>query len=72
MRDGRLWALAPLALGRLRIVIIEDEWTAGEHWCYSDNAAAVVSFFAGPEAEPFGWSRHTLPDYTHVYPTKEA
>jgi hypothetical protein len=32
MPDGRMWALLRITFGRLRIVIVEDEFTAGEHW----------------------------------------
>jgi hypothetical protein len=32
MADGRAWCLVPLLLGRLRIVIAEDEFSMGEHW----------------------------------------
>ena len=68
MRDGRWWCLMPLTLGRLRIVIAEDEWTAGEHWCYDNVAAAWACWEAGPDHTPVGWSRHMLPDGTKEYP----
>lgn len=32
MADGRLWGLLRITFGRLRIVVIEDEWSAGEHY----------------------------------------
>lgn len=32
MPDGRMWALLRITFGRLRIVIVEDWFTAGEHW----------------------------------------
>ena len=32
MADGRAWCLVPLIGGRLRIMIAEDHFTAGEHW----------------------------------------
>lgn len=62
MEDGRKWCLLPLALGRLRIVIAEDRWTAGEHWCYDDNTAAILSYHRGPDVAPTGWTRHMLPN----------
>jgi hypothetical protein len=68
MPDGRAWCLMSLSLGRLRIVIGEDQFTCGEHWCYEDNVKAVASYVAGPEVTPTGWSRHMLPDYTFEYP----
>ena len=46
---------------RLRIVIAEDITTAGEHWCYEDNGAALASYLRGPDEEPTGWKRHMLP-----------
>jgi hypothetical protein len=68
MDDGRAWCLMPLTLGRLRIVIAEDCWTAGEHWCYSDPDAAYISYLAGPQTPPTGWTRHMLPDGSFEYP----
>lgn len=68
MDDGRYWCLLGLTLGRLRIVIAEDEFTAGEHWCYNNNAQALASFDAGPEVTPVGWSRHMRPDGTFDRP----
>lgn len=62
MEDGRWWCLMPLTMGRLRIVIAEDEFTTGEHWCYSDTKAALVSFGKGPTVPPTGWSRHLRSD----------
>jgi hypothetical protein len=61
MEDGRWWCLLPLWGGRLRIVIVEDIFSAGEHWCYGDNAAAMQSYLAGPNVAPTGWTRHMLP-----------
>ena len=69
MDDGRYWCLMQLTFGRLRIVIAEDWSTAGEHWCYSNNVDAVLSYDRGPDVPPTGWSRHTtFPDYKHEYP----
>jgi len=62
MDDGRYWCLLLLTFGRLRIVIAEDQFSAGEHWCYEDNAAAMLSYFAGSDVPPVGWKRHMLPD----------
>ena len=64
MEDGRYWCLLELTFGRYRIVIAEDQWSAGEHWCYEDNWAALMSWMAGPEKTPTGWKRHMLPDGT--------
>ena len=68
MPDGRAWCLLPLTLGRLRIVIAEDQWTAGEHWCYSDTKAALDSYLRGPGHTPRHWSRHMRPDGTMEHP----
>ena len=68
MPDGRAWCLVPLIGGRLRIMIAEDHFTAGEHWCYSDPVAALISYHAGPEHAPTGWSRHMRLDRTREYP----
>ena len=68
MDDGRLWSLMPLIGRRLRIVIVEDWSTAGEHWCYSNRLAAMISYAHGPDGHPFGWSRHMHPDGTFEYP----
>jgi len=62
MEDGRWWCLLELFGGRLRIVIAEDEFTSGEHWCFSDVRAGWMSYFNGPTEAPVGWSRHMLPD----------
>ena len=62
MEDGRWWCLMPLYGGRFRIVIAEDQFTAGEHWCYSNPVYAVVSWDDGPEKPPTKWTRHMLPD----------
>jgi hypothetical protein len=62
MPDGRWWCLLELWGQRLRIVIAEDIFTAGEHWCYEDNGAALASYLRGPEFVPTGWKRHMLPD----------
>lgn len=65
MDDGRWWCLMPLSLGRVRIVIAEDEFTAGEHWCYSDPAVGVIQWAMGcidPDHILDGWTRHMLPD----------
>lgn len=62
MEDGRWWCLAPLSLGRVRIVIAEDEYTAGEHWCYSDPTLGVIQWAKGSEHTPDGWTRHMFPD----------
>lgn len=68
MDDGRYWCLMNLTLGRLRIVIAEDQFTAGEHWCFSDTVAAVRSYMLGPGYPPRGWSRHMTPDGRFEYP----
>ena len=68
MPDGRAWCLLALTLGRLRIVIAEDQFTAGEHWCYDNNLAATMSYKAGPDVEPIGWSRHMHPNGDLEYP----
>jgi hypothetical protein len=68
MPDGRAWCLVPLIGGRLRIMIAEDQFTAGEHWCYDNKFAAVLSYHAGPWVEPTGWSRHMHPDGRLEYP----
>lgn len=62
MADGRYWCLLLLTFGRLRIVIAEDQFSAGEHWCYEDNSAAMLSYLSGPDVPPVGWKRHMLPD----------
>ena len=64
MEDGRYWCLLLLTFGRLRIVIAEDQFSAGEHWCYENNVDAVLSYFRGLGEPPFGWKRHMLPDGT--------
>ena len=64
MADGRWWCLLPLTFGRFRIVIAEDIFTAGEHWCYDDNLAAILSYYRGPDVPPTGWKRHMRPDGT--------
>ena len=61
MDDGRWWCLMPLWGNRVRIVIAEDQFTAGEHWCYSDAVAGFVNWSFGPEHTPDGWTRHMLP-----------
>lgn len=68
MDDGRLWCLQPLIGDRLRITIVESWSTAGEHWCYNSKLAATVSYIAGPDATPFGWSRHMHANGTFEYP----
>jgi hypothetical protein len=70
MEDGRAWCLVPLIGGRLRIMIAEDQWTAGEHWCFNDAVHAVASYVAGPDVEPTGWSRHMHPDGRLEYPAR--
>ena len=65
MPDGRYWCLLLLTFGRLRIVIAEDRWTAGEHWCYEDNAAALGCYIRGSQFVPTGWKRHMRPDGTY-------
>lgn len=72
MRDGRAWCLVPLLLGRLRIMIAEDQWTAGEHWCFNDNGAALASYTMGPDVPPKGWSRHMRADGTYERPEYPA
>jgi hypothetical protein len=64
MEDGRMWCLMPLTFGRVRIVIAEDQFTAGEHWCYSDYMVGLLNWNLGPDHTPEGWSRHMLPDGT--------
>jgi hypothetical protein len=72
MDDGRYWCLLNLTLGRLRIVIAEDQFTAGEHWCFPEGdegrVAAIRSYMLGPSYPPRGWSRHMHPDGTMEYP----
>src|SRR5262245_26947778 len=48
MDDGRWWCVMPLTFGRLRIVIAEDQYTAGEHWCYSNPGLAIANWANGP------------------------
>jgi hypothetical protein len=61
MDDGRWWCLMPLIGNRLRIVIAEDQYTAGEHWCYDNALTALINYDNGPTHSPTGWSRHMLP-----------
>jgi hypothetical protein len=58
MDDGRWWCLMPLTFGRNRIVIAEDQFSVGEHWCYSDPTVGLANWALGPDHEPEGWSRH--------------
>jgi hypothetical protein len=64
MPDGRYWCLMQLTLGRNRIVIVEDQFSPGEHWCYSDPWVGLANWHLGPDHTPEGWSRHMLPDGT--------
>lgn len=32
MADGRAWTLHRLTFGRVRITIVEDQFSMGEHW----------------------------------------
>jgi hypothetical protein len=32
MADGRAWCMIPLVGGRVRIVIVPDRFSMGEHW----------------------------------------
>jgi hypothetical protein len=68
MDDGRYWCLLRLIGERLRIVIAEDQFTAGEHWCFNSNDSAIRSYMLGPSYTPRGWSRHMHPDGTMEYP----
>ena len=68
MDDGRYWCLLRLIGERLRIVIAEDQYTAGEHWCFNNNDSAIRSYMLGPAYPPRGWSRHMHPDGTMEYP----
>lgn len=80
MADGRWWCLLPLTMGRVRIVIAEDQFTAGEHWCYSDPNKGVQEwskgcFYVGDDSisfSPEGWSRHMFPDGSFEYPEIKA
>lgn len=62
MADGRYWCLMPLTFGRNRIVIAEDQFTVGEHWCFSDPLRGLQQWALGPDHAPEGWTRHMLPD----------
>ena len=68
MDDGRWWCLLELTMGRNRIVIAEDQFTAGEHWCYSDPYVGLANWHLGPDHTPVGWSRHMRLDGSREYP----
>ena len=60
LADGRILALVPLLLNRMRITLGTDLDTYELGWCYEDNTAAMQQYLTWDPAtspEPTGWKR---------------